>query len=100
MFFKRTYAKQDSKIERRNWFQRTFLDWHLPWWVNPIVFTVVALGWLFSIYATLLYGVTFTDEQVCLDRSSNVWTGQVDRNLMNGPLARSCTLPLVPYSAA
>ena len=36
----------------------------MPWWVNPVVYTVVALGWLFSIYTTLLYGVTFTDEQV------------------------------------
>jgi len=57
-------ARQETYIAKRNWFQRVFLDWHMPWWVAVILYCVVAAGWIMCFYATLLYGVKFEDEKV------------------------------------
>jgi len=51
-------------MAQHNWFQRTFLDWHLPWWVSIVLYVVIAVGWLLCFYSTLLYGVKFDDEKV------------------------------------
>lgn len=55
---------QPSLLQQRNWFQRTFLDWYVPWWVEPLLYVVVFGGWIVCWYFTLLYGVKFTYEQV------------------------------------
>jgi hypothetical protein len=51
-------------LERRTGWQRTLLDWHVPWWVSPILFGVLLAGWVVSFYFTLLYGISFTYDQV------------------------------------
>jgi len=55
---------QETYIAKRNWFQRVFLDWHMPWWVAIMLYCIVAAGWIMCFYATLLYGVKFEDEKV------------------------------------
>ena len=51
--------RQLALLEQRNWFQRTFLDWHVPWWVGPLLFVVIGLGWVACFFFTLIYGVKF-----------------------------------------
>jgi hypothetical protein len=55
---------QPALLQQRNWFQRTFLDWFVPWWVEPLLYLTVYGGWIVCWYFTLLYGVTFTYEEV------------------------------------
>ena len=70
---------QEDYLERRNWMQRTFLDWHVPWWVNPVLYAIIGAGWVVSMYFTLLYGVTFTYDQVCSERFEVAALGRVNR---------------------
>ena len=57
---------QVKYIEQPSRFQRTFLDWTVPWWVSPLLYSIVAAGWAMCIYTMFLYGATFTDDQVCM----------------------------------
>jgi len=36
----------------------------VPWWTSIILYSIVAVGWAMCIYAMLLYGSTFNDDQV------------------------------------
>jgi hypothetical protein len=60
-------ALDESYLERRTGWQRTLLDWHVPWWVSPILYGVLLAGWVVSFYFTLLYGISFTYDQ------ANAW---------------------------
>ena len=55
---------QETYVEQRNWFERTFLDWELPWWISPLLYSIIMFCWLLCFYVTLLYGVKFSDDQV------------------------------------
>lgn len=46
----------------RGWLLR-MTSWTLPWWVNIILYVVAAVGSILCIYTTLLYAVTFNDDQ-------------------------------------
>jgi hypothetical protein len=47
--------------------ERVLLDWRLPWWTEPLLYLLVAFGWLLCFYVSILYGVTFTETQ------ANAW---------------------------
>ena len=51
-------------VERSTWFSRTFHDWTVPWWTSIVLYAVIAAGWVMCVYTMLLYGSTFTDDQV------------------------------------
>jgi hypothetical protein len=53
-----------ERIEKRNWFQRTFVDFHLPWWCSCVLYGTGYVAYAFCIYTSLLYGVSFRDEKV------------------------------------
>ena len=55
---------QENLLEQRNWFERYFFDWRMPWWTAIVLYCVVAAGWVLCFFFTLLYGVTFTEDQV------------------------------------
>jgi len=52
-----------AKLKKRNVVERYLLDWHLPWWCACIFYGITYVAWFFSIYCTLLYGVTFRDQK-------------------------------------
>lgn len=52
-----------DKVAKRNWFHRVFVDWHLPWYWNCVLYGGAYISWIFSIYVTLLYGIKFRDEK-------------------------------------
>ena len=49
--------------------EHVLLDWTLPWWAGIVVYVVVGVGWLLCFYTTILYGVKFTDDEVCSPRA-------------------------------
>ena len=55
---------QEDYLQKRMWVQRRLLDWHVPWWVSPVLYAIIFAGWIVCVYFTLLYGVTFTFDQV------------------------------------
>ena len=52
-----------SKLQQGNKFMLTLFDWHMPWWCACVLYGITYLAWFFSVYCTLLYGVTFRDEK-------------------------------------
>jgi len=52
-----------AKVNRRNWIQRHLVDWHLQWWWSCVIYGVCYACWIFCIYVTLLYGVSFRDDK-------------------------------------
>ena len=64
--------------------EHVLLDWTLPWWAGIVVYVVVGVGWLLCFYTTILYGVKFTDDEVCFphaharDRSMHAWQMPAD----------------------
>jgi len=60
---------QTTCIEQPNWLERAFLNWAVPWWVSPLLYAIIAAGWILCIYTTLLYGVKFSDDQVRIPQS-------------------------------
>jgi len=55
---------QLQNIEQPSWYARTLLDWTVPWWTSVLLYAIIAAGWIMCVYAMLLYGTTFNDEQV------------------------------------
>jgi len=55
---------QLQNIEQPSWYVRTLLDWTVPWWTSVLLYAIIATGWIMCVYAMLLYGTTFNDEQV------------------------------------
>jgi len=43
--------------------EKAMLDWRMPWWTEIVLYFVIYVGWLLCFYVTVLYGVTFSDEQ-------------------------------------
>jgi len=66
---------QTTCIEHPNWFERMFLNWTAPWWVSPVLYGIIGVGWILCVYTTLLYGVKFSDDQVRTPKSceTDVW---------------------------
>jgi len=69
-------AGQVELIEESTWYHRAFLEWTVPWWTAPILYTIIAIGWALCIYTTLLYGVKFSDDQV-----RSVWSTDRKKDL-------------------
>ena len=55
---------QDFLFEKQSKLERWRIAARLPWWAEAVIYVVVAAGWAVCIYITLLYGVTFTTDQV------------------------------------
>lgn len=60
---------QLALIAKANPVEHVLLDWTLPWWAGIVVYVVVGVGWLLCFYTTILYGVKFTDDEVCSPRA-------------------------------
>ena len=51
-------------FEKQTRLERWRVASRLPWWAEIVIYIIVAGGWAVCIYITLLYGVTFTSDQV------------------------------------
>ena len=54
-------------MSTHNVLSQWLLDWRLPWWFQFPIYILMGLGWLLCFYVTILYGVTFTDDE------ANAW---------------------------
>ena len=66
---------QETYLEQRNWFQRHFMDWHMPWWTGIALYCTLFAGWILCFLFTLVYGVKFTEDQVGFSRGERPWDG-------------------------